>query len=153
MARTAASCQHAPRWRSFPHASPERWVLRDPSSDCRATPSPTERIRWRKQWPVRASAPVSGGRGYGRAKARAKRSKESVVLRPYSGHAGGQVVFKPLGTSGSDRRRTPHALKIAFAIAGASPTMGHSPAPAEGRSLRSSRTVSTAGRSLNRGTR
>src|SRR5437016_6060076 len=42
---------------------------------------------------------------------------------------------------------------MAFAIAGARPTMGHSPAPAEGRSLRSSRTVSRAGTSLNRGMR
>ena len=64
-----------------------------------------------------------------------------------------QAVFRPLGTSGSERSRTPVALKIAFAIAGARPIIGHSPAPAEGRSLRSSKTVSISGRSLNRGTR
>ena len=54
---------------------------------------------------------------------------------------------------GSERRRTPVASKIALPIAGARPTIGHSPAPADGRSLRSSRTVSSTGTSLKRGTR
>ncbi len=62
-------------------------------------------------------------------------------------------TLSPFGTSGSARKRTPVASKIALAIAGASPIIGHSPAPTDGISLRSSRTVSRAGTSLNRGTR
>ena len=57
------------------------------------------------------------------------------------------------GFIGSDLNRLPVALQMAFAIAGATQTMGVSPAPAEGKSLRSRRMVSSAGRSLNRGTR
>ncbi len=59
----------------------------------------------------------------------------------------------PLGMSGRLRRRTPVAAKIAFPIAGATAMIGVSPAPAEGRSLRSSRTSSIGGTSVNRGTR
>jgi len=54
---------------------------------------------------------------------------------------------------GIDRSRLPVAAKIAFPTAGASATMPVSPAPAEGRSLRSSRTTSTSGVSRKRGTR
>jgi hypothetical protein len=57
------------------------------------------------------------------------------------------------GTMGNERSRAPVASKVAFAIAGARPIIGHSPAPAEGRSLRSSKTVSMKERSLKRGTR
>ena len=45
------------------------------------------------------------------------------------------------------------AAKIALATAGATQTMGVSPAPADGTSGRSSRTTSIAGTSLKRGTR
>ena len=45
------------------------------------------------------------------------------------------------------------ASKMALPIAGAMATIGVSPAPADGRSLRSSRTTSIAGVSRNRGTR
>ena len=62
-------------------------------------------------------------------------------------------TFNPCGTIGSDRSRTPTASKIALPIAGAIATIGVSPAPAEGRSLRSSRTTSILGMSRNRGTR
>lgn len=61
--------------------------------------------------------------------------------------------FSPLGIIGSDRRRMPVASKIAFPTAGARVKIGDSPAPADGRSLRSIRTVSRAGTSLKRGTR
>src|SRR5581483_1892492 len=59
----------------------------------------------------------------------------------------------PRGSMGSDRRRTPVASKMALAAAGASPISGVSPAPAGGRSLRSSSTTSISGTSPNRGTR
>ena len=49
--------------------------------------------------------------------------------------------------------RTPAASKMALPIAGAMATIGVSPAPAGGRSLRSSRTTSIVGVSRNRGTR
>ena len=54
---------------------------------------------------------------------------------------------------GSDRFRFPVASKIAFPIAGAIPTIGVSPAPADGRSFRSSSTLSIFGISEKRGTR
>ncbi len=59
----------------------------------------------------------------------------------------------PCGTMGSDRRRAPVAWKRAPATAGATATIGVSPAPTDGRSFRSSRTTSIVGRSLKRGTR
>ena len=51
----------------------------------------------------------------------------------------------PFGTSGSARSLTPVAAKIALPTAGARPTMGVSPAPADGRSLRSRTTISISG--------
>src|SRR6266550_9532605 len=60
---------------------------------------------------------------------------------------------EPSGAKGSDRSRIPVAEKIAFPTAGASPTIGVSPAPADGKSLRSSISISISGISLNRGTR
>src|SRR5579859_5092269 len=62
-------------------------------------------------------------------------------------------AFSPFGIRGIALNRAPVASKMALAIAGAKPIIGHSPAPADGRSLRSSNTVSMAGTSLNRGTR
>src|SRR5262249_1208003 len=67
--------------------------------------------------------------------------------------SGSGRVTTPFGTSGSERSRTPLASKIAFAIAGATQTIGVSPAPAEATSLRSSSTTSIFGTSLKRGTR
>src|SRR5207253_5932493 len=58
----------------------------------------------------------------------------------------------PSGTRGIDRNLTPHAAKIAFETAGATPTIGVSPAPAGGRSGRSTRTTSIGGTSYIRGT-
>ena len=55
--------------------------------------------------------------------------------------------------SGNFRALVPVASKIALATAGARPTMGHSPAPADGRSLRSRMTSSIGGTSVKRGTR
>ena len=55
--------------------------------------------------------------------------------------------------SGNLRIRVPVASKIALPTAGAMPTMGVSPAPAETMSLRSSSTLSITGMSANRGTR
>src|SRR5690242_20517256 len=63
------------------------------------------------------------------------------------------VTFSPLGAIGIDRSRTPVALKMALPTAGAMATIGVSPAPAEGRSLRSSRITSIRGASAKRGTR
>lgn len=40
--------------------------------------------------------------------------------------------IRPPGTSGIERSRTPHARKIAFAIAGATAMIGASPPPADG---------------------
>src|SRR5581483_2993548 len=68
-------------------------------------------------------------------------------------HSRYQDAFSPFGTSGRARNLMPVASKIAFAIAGASPIIGHSPAPTDGMSLRSSSTVSITGTSLKRGTR
>src|ERR1700733_417348 len=62
-------------------------------------------------------------------------------------------LTNPVGAIGSDRMRGPVAWKMALPTAGAKPTIGVSPAPADGRSVRSTRTVSISGRSLNRGTR
>ena len=64
-----------------------------------------------------------------------------------------RACFNPSGTNGSALNLTPVAAKIAFPIAGAMPTIGASPEPAEGRSFRSSNTISIFGMSLNRGTR
>ena len=61
--------------------------------------------------------------------------------------------FCAAGNMGIDRCRTPVASKIAFPTAGARLTIGVSPDPAEGRSLRSTNTVSSTGESLNLGTR
>ena len=44
-------------------------------------------------------------------------------------------IVKALGTSGNARNRTPVASKIAFAMAGARPIIGHSPAPTDGNLL------------------
>jgi hypothetical protein len=57
------------------------------------------------------------------------------------------------GAIGISRKRVPIAAKIALPTVGARPTMPVSPAPAEGRSLRSISTTSIGGVSLNRGTR
>jgi hypothetical protein len=54
---------------------------------------------------------------------------------------------------GIDLIRLPVASKIALLTAGARPTIGVSPAPADGKSFRSSSTISIAGTSLNRGKR
>ena len=59
----------------------------------------------------------------------------------------------PLGTIGRLLRRMPVASKMALPMAGATAMIGVSPAPAEGRSLRSSRIASISGTSRNRGTR
>jgi hypothetical protein len=59
----------------------------------------------------------------------------------------------PRGARGNDLILFPTASKIAFPIAGAIPTIGVSPEPADGRSLRSTRTLSITGMSVNRGTR
>src|SRR5450756_1012732 len=56
-----------------------------------------------------------------------------------------------LGAIGMFRRRVPVAAKMAFPTAGARPTRPVSPAPADGRSLRSTKTISISGVSLNRG--
>ena len=59
----------------------------------------------------------------------------------------------PPGSIGMLRIRLPVAVKIALPTAGARPTMGVSPAPADGMSLLSTSTTSMLGTSLNRGTR
>ena len=61
--------------------------------------------------------------------------------------------FNPSGTIGSDRLRMPVAWKMALPTAGAIATIGVSPAPAGGRSFLSTKTVSSTGTSLKRGTR
>src|SRR6478609_1176428 len=58
------------------------------------------------------------------------------------GHALVFCWLKPRGASGKLRRRILVASKMALAMAGARPTMGVSPAPAGGRSLRSRRMAS-----------
>src|SRR5262245_53504219 len=75
------------------------------------------------------------------------RSRKAVLSQPLF-----PAAFNPFGTIGIDRIRIPVAAKIALPTAGASATRGVSPAPAEGRSLRSSNTVSSCGASANRGT-
>ena len=62
-------------------------------------------------------------------------------------------ILPPFGTIGMLVSRRPVAWKIALPIAGATATIGVSPAPADGKSLRSTRTVSRIGKSLNLGTR
>ena len=54
-------------------------------------------------------------------------------------------ILSPLGTIGSDVKRLPVARKMALPIAGATATIGVSPAPADGKSFRSSNTVSSTG--------
>src|SRR5664280_3492495 len=51
----------------------------------------------------------------------------------------------PWGARGSERTRCPVASKMAFPTAGAIPMMGHSPAPVDVKSLRSSSTFSMTG--------
>src|SRR5207249_12190262 len=68
-------------------------------------------------------------------------------------HACDVAGGSPRGIIGSERRRMPVALKIALPMAGATPTDGVSPAPADGRLRRSSSTTSTGGTSPKRGTR
>jgi branched-subunit amino acid aminotransferase/4-amino-4-deoxychorismate lyase len=63
------------------------------------------------------------------------------------------TLHTPTLSTGIDLIRTPVASKIAFPTAGASPTIGVSPAPADGKSFRSSNTISIFGTSLNRGNR
>src|SRR5579884_3421443 len=63
------------------------------------------------------------------------------------------VLGKPFGTMGMERMRVPVAAKMAFAIAGEIPTIGVSPAPAGGKSLRSTSPTTISGMSLKRGTR
>ena len=88
-----------------------------------------------------------GARGVSRG------SPRSQPEEPPLKGAGTSQTFSPCGTIGSDRSRTPAASKMALPIAGAMATIGVSPAPADGRSLRSSRTTSISGVSRNRGTR
>lgn len=57
------------------------------------------------------------------------------------------------GSSGSERRQQPVAEWSAFASAGATATIGVSPAPADGMSRRSMSSTSSAGTSVKRGTR
>src|SRR5579863_5148668 len=61
------------------------------------------------------------------------------------------AIVRPFGTKGSALRRVPVASKMAFPMAGATAMIGVSPAPADGRSLRSKRTASTSGTSRKRG--
>src|SRR5258708_8133442 len=65
----------------------------------------------------------------------------------------GYQVLTPFGASGRPLRRTPVASKTALPMAGAMPSMGVSPAPADGMSFRSIRTASISGTSRKRGTR
>jgi len=55
----------------------------------------------------------------------------------------GYVEKVPSAVMGIDRNRLPVAAKIALLTAGATATIGVSPAPAEGRSLRSIRKIKT----------
>src|SRR5450759_1045448 len=73
--------------------------------------------------------------------------------RARSGRPDRQPGTTPSGTSGSERRRTPVAAKIALAIAGAIARIGVSPAPAGEISGRSMRIISTGGTSSIRSTR
>ena len=86
----------------------------------------------------------------GRSRSRCCRGGRSRPTWPPSRR---RYALIPFGASGRLRSRVPVAAKIAFATAGARPMIGVSPAPAEGRSLRSSSTVSSTGTSLKRGTR
>ena len=65
---------------------------------------------------------------------------------------GNLVPAECQSSNGSERLRGPPAATIAFASAGASATIGVSPAPADGISGRSSRITSIGGTSVNRGT-
>src|SRR5215204_1747965 len=58
----------------------------------------------------------------------------------------------PFGSIGKVFRALPVAFMIAFRMAGAIPMIAASPAPADGRSLRSINTISIFGISLKRGT-
>src|SRR5450759_442680 len=78
------------------------------------------------------------------------------VRRPSSTGRPGRLLaqrMRPSGVSGSERMRRPPAAWMALAIAGAMAMIGVSPAPAEGRSGRSSTVTSIGGTSANRGTR
>ena len=78
-----------------------------------------------------------------------RRERSRVPLRPGFDLA----VVQSCGTRGSERSRRPTAAKTAFAMAGATVTIGVSPAPAAGNSLASSSTTSMSGTSPKRGTR
>ena len=75
------------------------------------------------------------------------------------GPSGGTVEIhpapplNPFGTSGIARSRVPVASQRALPIAGATATIGASPAPAEGMSLRLMSVTLISGKSLNLGTR
>jgi len=56
---------------------------------------------------------------------------------PHRVRAAGCPASGRCGAMGSERTRCPVASKMAFPTAGAIPMMGHSPAPADGSSLRS----------------
>src|SRR5262249_12977765 len=66
---------------------------------------------------------------------------------------GAELALRPHASNGSFRILRPVASKIALPIAGATPTIGVSPAPALARSFRSSSTLSITGVSAKRGTR
>src|SRR5579862_611141 len=71
------------------------------------------------------AAPIAlGSRSYNAPSSRAKSVGLPVVKDDFQ-------TFNPFGTIGIERRRVPVAWKIAFPTAGAMPTMGVSPAPAE----------------------
>jgi nicotinate dehydrogenase subunit B len=82
-------------------------------------------------------------------------SGPSAIATPYA-IANQRVRFHPARSplrQGSYRGLAATAAKMALPTAGARPTIGVSPAPAEGRSLRSRITTSICGRSVKRGTR
>src|SRR6478736_2016043 len=75
----------------------------------------------------------------------AKRERELGPAHPPALTRGGDDRGNHVGPSGNDRRRSPVAWQIALPIAGAMPMIGVSPAPADGKSLRSSSTISIIG--------
>src|SRR5262245_2944748 len=80
-----------------------------------------------------------------------------AVLQTEWSQVEGPAGLQPRGraaanVTGSFGRTSPNP-RTALPIAGATHTIGVSPAPADGRSFRSSSTTSTGGTSLNRGTR
>ena len=82
--------------------------------------------------------------GIARTRPQSGRSPQRRQTRLLSAHS------EPWAVSGSAHRSH---RKWRCRWPGLTPTIGHSPAPAEGMSLRSRRTVSIVGTSLNRGTR